>query len=204
MLNIAYFAADQLFILASAEASLLATLDAITAGATLDKVDAATAVAAQLSTAAAALLQADGCVQLRETVGANVPPEIVAALQASLDQASHAHRFDYAGFGYVNAPEPNATARDAAPLPLGLFVYHYADHADAEADLAVRHALATGGVSPITLVPYADMFEVVDTSVVARDDGANLILRLHARERSPQLFLDMLFRRDVLFSACGG
>jgi hypothetical protein len=94
---------------------------------------------------------------------------------------------------------------DEQSLPLGILVHYYPLAGQAHADLEPRRQLAEEGTSLATATPYAELFDVVDAWVNEDDaGGANLVLALHAIERSPQLFFQMFFQRDLLFSTCGG
>lgn len=201
ILNIAYLAEENSFILSSRPEAVTATLDAIAQGETLAEQPAMRSVAAALGEVGAAILAPDGCAMMNFADAVGSSSSTAAELLArEIEESGITSAYSVLGFGYQVA------TIDREALPLGVFVHHYADAARAEADLAPRRLVATAGDSLTRNVPYAELFEVVDASVVADANGAsgaNIVLRLHALAHPPQLFIGMIYGRDLLFSACG-
>lgn len=198
ILNIAFLEDEKIFILSSAPDSVTAVLDAISEGATLANLPAVHSVAAALGDVGAAILSPLGCEPLDAAPMLNVSPEVRAAIVGDLDKSGISGVYDVFGLGY------RVEMSDGENVPLGILVHHYPIASQAEADLGPRRLVAETANSLANNAPYAELFEVVDGEVKAAENGnANLILKLHALERPPQLFFTMFYRRDLLFSTCG-
>ena len=201
VMNIAYMEAENSFILASAPEAVTGVLDLIALGATMVNQPAMRSVAAAMGEVGAAILAPDGCAMLDIAVLLGDSSNAIELLMREIEEAGITHAYNVFGFGYQVATLDNET------LPVGVFVHHYDDAAHAEADLEPRRLVAATGESLARRVTYAELFEVMDASVVTDANGAggaNVVLRFHALAHAPQLFVNMIYQRDLLFSACGG
>lgn len=83
--------------------------------------------------------------------------------------------------------------------PMGLFVLQHLTEEMAHADLPARRALAQGGVSVITGLPYRETaFTVRD----ARVEGTSVVLEVEPVGGRPHLLFQLVYRRDLLFATC--
>lgn len=202
--NIAYLADEKIFVLSGGADSVLATLDKLAAGETLALRPDAVSVAAELGQVGSAILAPLGCLTvdvLPNLLGSGATPE---ELFETLQQSEITGFYSVFGVGY------RVDEVDGEELPLGIFVMHYLSTEQAEADLEPRRAVAESADSLASRVPYAELFRVVDLAVAPSQGelgelgAANMVLRLQAIERSPQIFFNMLYQRDLLFAVCGG
>jgi hypothetical protein len=195
ILNTAFLKDEKLFVLSSSADGVATVLDGLADHASLANLSTVRSVAAALGEVGAAILLPMGCqpLDVASLFIQRTPEEIEEAL-AELRQSGITGLYTTFGLGY----RTGAIAGEQAPL--GVVVLHYLDPEQAVADLAPRRDLAETGSSLINAVPYADLFEVVE----ARVEGTNQIFSLRARERTPQLFFNMFYKRDLLFTVCGG
>lgn len=82
---------------------------------------------------------------------------------------------------------------------VGLIVMDYALAGDAQADLELRHQLATQGESIIAKSPYSQSVFTLDKASVI---GSDLVLQVSPLGNAPRRIFDMVFRHDMLFAAC--
>lgn len=199
ILNIAYVPDEKLFVLASSPEVVTNTIHAVTAGTTLAALPPVRAVAAELGDVGAAMITPLGCQESGAGAFIGQSIEEIKAHFERMRQSEISGLYITFGLGY------RVETVDEQSLPLGILVHYYPLAGQAHADLEPRRQLAEEGTSLATATPYAELFDVVDAWVNEDDaGGANLVLALHAIERSPQLFFQMFFQRDLLFSTCGG
>jgi hypothetical protein len=206
ILNTLILPEERVFILSSAPEAPLLVLDSWLEQRSLAARPDVSAAAAALGDAGAVYLSPAGCLpfDVAALLGPSATPENMAAAIEELRQTGIQGHYTVLALGYQILTD------NGEETPVGMVVHHYPLTAQAEADLAPRRVLAETGNSlarPDT--SYADLFEVLDAAVLApsahgEDIGANLVLTLRARDRTPQLFFDMLYQRDMLFSVCGG
>jgi hypothetical protein len=193
ILNTAFLEDEKLFVLSSSVEGVTVVLDVLVDGSTLATLPAVRSVAAALGEVGAAILMPIGCQPL-DVAGLFLQrtPEEIEERLVELRQSGITGLYTTFGLGY----RTDTIAGER--MPLGVVVLHYLDPEQAAADLSPRRDLAETASSLVYDTPYADLFEVVE----ARVEGANQIFSLRARERSPQLFFNMLYQRDLLFAIC--
>ncbi len=204
ILNIAVFEEEKLFALASAPDSVTVVLDAIAEGATLARLPAMRSVAAALGDASAAILTPLGCqpFDVASVLLRGSTEEIEETIE---EMRQYGISGIYTVFGLGYRVETYEDESEEESKGVGTFVHHYPLAEQAEADLVPRRLVAETGTSLTTGIPFAELFKVIDAEVVdVSTGGANLILSLRTLNRPPQLFFNMFYQRDLLFSACGG
>lgn len=200
ILNIAFLEDEKLLVLSSSPDSVTAVLDAIAQGPTLLELPGVRFVAAALGDVGSALISPLGCQQFDvASIMLGASPDMLAAILDEVNSWGIRGLYTVFGLGY------RVATINGESVPIGVLVHYYPVAEQAKADLRARRRVAESANSFAANRPYAELFEVVDAGVVPDSTGGgNLILSLHALERSPQLFFNMFFQRDLLFSACGG
>lgn len=136
--------------------------------------------------AAAALSRAE--VVCRSLNEANISAQ-TEAVKAILGPAPALHAYQAFGIGYRYENEK----------PIGLLVFHYANAADAQADLDARRRLADEATSLSTRQPYSVALFTLNQALV---DGSDLTLQVSPVNDLPRRLFDMVRRRDVIFAVC--
>jgi hypothetical protein len=188
MLNAAYLPESHIVVFSSAPVSVKAALDAyLGRSPSMVGNQAITTTAGALGVAAAAIFEPE-----RGACTAFALPTGAAAGHGSAFLSpvrKQIHRYDAFAIGY----------RDMGGHPLGIADLHFADPADAAADLSVRRKLAVTGISLVAQTPYSEaVFTLFSTSVV----GSALVFQLHPVQNQPRRLFDMVIERDVLFALC--
>lgn len=120
--------------------------------------------------------------------------DLAAGVRAA-DEGALEHVDALEGHGY-EALAIGVTGLDEEPG--GTVVVHYADEADAEADLELREAAARG-TSLVTRVPYEQVsFTLEEAEVV----GTDLLLEFSPSEGGTLGFADAVRAGDLTFAAC--
>lgn len=201
--NIAYLPEEKIFVLSSGQQGVLDTLDKIAAGETLALRPDVASVAAELGNVGSTIVAPFGCGVLNVLPNLAVSADIRERLLENIQQSGITGLYTTFGIGY------RVDEVDGEELPLGVLVMHYLSTEQAEADLEPRRNVAETAQSFSRAIAYSEMFDLVDIAVVPTQGelgelgAANMVMRLHANERSPQIFFSMLYQRDLLFATCG-
>jgi hypothetical protein len=205
--NVAFLPEENILVLSedSRSDSLLGTLDIIdsikedTMGPAAN--EAIMETAAQLGEVAAAMISLNRCSRLSLHPSSwfgevQFPPAVVDNINQYLDETGveilfSAHDFEIFGIGY----------RYADGVPIVVMVFHYANPADARADLSVRREVIANGPSlHYRSQRYADIHTVTDSYV----EGNNLVLELLPALNKPKNQFDMVNNWEPFFTMCGG
>lgn len=204
ILNVAYLADENILVLSSATHGLHAVLDAITQGDGLAARVDINALAAGLGDVASAFLSPAGCGE-RELMPGSPLSSLITDEQIQQFRESTGITGNYSTYaaGYL------VEVIDEQEWPLGIVMLHYPSYAEADADILARWMLAEYGKSHVSDEPFASIFEVVDSGIIAVDESlgeegaANLYFLLYPHEVSPLHFMTMFLQKDLLFAACG-
>ena len=121
--------------------------------------------------------------------GEELSEEQIAELKTQLLGEAVFHTYSGFALGYRYEEEQ----------PVGLVVMHYANAADAQADLDARRQAAEQGMSQATEQPFSEGVFTVDGAEVI---GSELILRLRPYEDRPARLFQLFFYRDMAFAGC--
>jgi hypothetical protein len=127
--------------------------------------------------------------RLIEMMGQEIPKEQLAQLEALLEGEPQLHPYMALGVGY----------RYEGERLVGLFVLHYANADDAQADLEPRRQLAQDGISLRARQPYRDLAFTVQEAFVQDND---LVLQVSPVNDMPRRLFSIILARDMLFAAC--